>query len=169
MLQGVRLLYQAPVDPFGAEALFRQVLARTPTHYGARYQLAVALDSTGRPTVARAVWQEVLAAAQSIGDSATIRTAAARLAAADVPDESAAMRLGLRYLYVVDSAAAAIDQFRLVLRQNSTHYGATFQLAKSLDIVGRGPEARPVWVRMLGMAVAANDTATARIARERLR
>jgi len=64
MDRGVNLLYKAS-DPVGAEQNFRAVLARNSKHYGARYQLAVALDRGGRPAEARNEWTQVLQEAQS--------------------------------------------------------------------------------------------------------
>jgi len=62
-----------------AAAAFRAVLAHTPGHYGARFQLARALDSAGRPDEARPLWEAVLAAAEAIGDRETVALARARL------------------------------------------------------------------------------------------
>src|SRR4051795_11107612 len=62
MAKGVDLLYKS-ADPIGAEAIFREVLAHNPAHYGAKYQLAVAVDRGGRPTEARPLWDAVLTSA----------------------------------------------------------------------------------------------------------
>src|SRR5436190_359604 len=59
MQRGMQQMYQSQ-DPVAAEATFRAVLALNPTHYGAHYQLAVALDRGGKPTEARPEWNEVL-------------------------------------------------------------------------------------------------------------
>ncbi|MBX3133294.1 MAG: hypothetical protein KF689_07920 [Gemmatimonadaceae bacterium] len=168
MAQGVELLYQKS-DPYGALPRFREVLDRTPTHFGASYQLAVALDSAGLVSDARARWEQMLAIAEQIGDSSVVARARARLAEPDTAAQTALMRRGLHLMYAQDSAAAAMVPFREILRRNPTHYGATYQLATALDRTGRVSEARPVWVRMLGMAVSANDAKTAEVARERLR
>lgn len=168
MARGVEMLYRS-ADPIGAEALFREVLVRTPTHYGAHYQLAVALDSGGKPAEARPAWEAVLRLAAAISDSSVTRTAQQRLAAPDTAAHSAMMTLGLHLLYARNDAAAAAEQFRALLRRNSTHYGASYQLATALDRAGQVAEARAQWVKVLGMATAIRDTATANTARARLR
>src|SRR5262249_26870728 len=48
MKSGLDLLYMRN-NPAGAVPLFRRVLVLNPTHYGATYQLAVALDRSGQP------------------------------------------------------------------------------------------------------------------------
>ena len=167
MERGVSLLYQS-ADPIGAETAFREVLQRNPSHYGAQYQLAVALDRGGRPGEARTRWQSVLDNAERIQDTATARTARARLAAPDTASEAAMMALGLDLLYRQKDPTAAAAQFRDVLRRNPTHYGATYQLATALDQSGQERQARALWEKVLGMASTYRDTATARTARRRL-
>ena len=167
MDRGVRLLYQS-ADPIGAETAFREVLQRNPSHYGAQYQLAVALDRGGRPGEARTRWQSVLDNAERIQDTATARAARARLAAPDTASEAAMMALGLDLLYRQKDPTGAAAQFRDVLRRNPTHYGATYQLASALDQSGEERQARGLWERVLGMASTYRDTATARTARRRL-
>jgi tetratricopeptide (TPR) repeat protein len=66
--------------PAEAIALFQRVLAASPRHYGATYQLAVALDAAGLPDDARALWERVLPLAEGFGDAATAAAARARLA-----------------------------------------------------------------------------------------
>ena len=68
---------RAQHDPERAGALFREVLAHTPTHYGATYQLAAALDAAGRPSEARPVWEKMLAEAAQ--DEGTVRAVRQRL------------------------------------------------------------------------------------------
>lgn len=160
MAKGTDLLY-AKGDPIAAEQVFRQVLEHTPNHYGAHYQLATAVDRAGRPTEGRPMWQDVLKAAQSVSDSATIRTAQARLAAPDTVGANQLMAIGLNLLYKQNNPSGATEQFRKVLAINSTHYGATYQLAKSLELAGKHEDAKPVWSKMLKMAEAVNDKATA--------
>ena len=106
--------------------------------------------------------------AQRYGDAATAERARARLAAPDVPSVETLMRQGLDARYAQHDPAAAAAAFRRVLEQNPTHYGATFQLASALDAAGKDAEARPLWKKMLDMAVAAKDTKTADTARARL-
>lgn len=64
-----------------AEAIdnFRKVLAHTPSHYGATFQLARALDGAGRTSESRPIWEKVLASAEQIGDWDTAGQARARL------------------------------------------------------------------------------------------
>jgi hypothetical protein len=83
-------------------------------------------------------------------------------------DQTVAMQAGLDALYGRHDPAAAAAEFRQVLVRNPTHYGATFQLASALDAAGKHAEARPLWEKMLVMAVAASDTETADKARARL-
>jgi Tfp pilus assembly protein PilF len=66
-------------DPVAAAAKFREVLAVNPTHYGAHYQLAVALDRAGRRSDARPLWEKVLRMAEGYHDLATARAARTRL------------------------------------------------------------------------------------------
>jgi Tfp pilus assembly protein PilF len=168
MQKGTSLLYQAQ-DPVGAEAVFRDVLQRNRTHYGAQYQLAVSLDRGGKPREARPLWEKVLKNAENARDSTTAGTARSRLAAPDTASQSAMMALGLDLLYKRNDAAAAADQFRKVLERNPTHYGASYQLATALDKAGQAAQARPVWEKVLGMAVTYKDDRTAAAARNRLR
>ena len=167
MSRGLDLLYRAS-DPIGAEAAFREVLQRTPTHYGARHQLAVSLDRGGKPADARSVWAAVLKNAEAIGDTSEVRIARARLAAPDTASQEATMALGLDLLSRQNNPAAAAEQFRNVLKRNPTHYGATYQLAMALDKAGQAGQARPVWQKVLGMATLYKDEPTAQAARQRL-
>lgn len=79
MARGLEALYKK-ADPRSAVAYFKSVLAAMPTHYGATYQLAVALERAGQPDEARAQWAKVLASSTAIHDEPTARTATARLA-----------------------------------------------------------------------------------------
>jgi Tfp pilus assembly protein PilF len=165
MSEGLELLNR---DPSAAADTFREVLKANPTHYGARFQLAKALDLAGRPAEARPIWVEVLGAAESIKDMATAGTARARLARPDTLSQGELMNQGLDLLYKKGDPAGASDKFRQVLQRNPTHYGATFQLAKALDQAGKSSEARPYWQKMVTMADAIKDKSTADIARARL-
>ena len=167
MQRGVDLLYQRG-DPIGAEAVFRSVLARNPTHYGAQYQLAVALDRGGRPAEARTAWETALRNANAVRDSATAGAARRRLALPDTASQAAMMVLGLDLLYRRNDPTAAADQFRKVLQRNPRHYGATYQLATALDRSGQTAQAQPIWEKVLGMATAYRDEQTAATARKRL-
>jgi Tfp pilus assembly protein PilF len=78
MKRGMDLLY-AGRDPASAAVLFRKVLESNPSHYGATYQLAYALDQAGSRAEARPLWERVLAMAHGYNDAATAATARARL------------------------------------------------------------------------------------------
>jgi tetratricopeptide (TPR) repeat protein len=82
--------------------------------------------------------------------------------------EETLMRSGLDSLYTRHDPTAAANQFRKVLQMNSSHYGATYQLATALDAAGKTDEARAMWEKMLPMAEAAQDKSTAEHARARL-
>ena len=62
---------------------FRTALAAVPTHYGAHYQLAVALLATGREAEAFRAWEAFVPLAETIGDHATLDAAPERLRHAD--------------------------------------------------------------------------------------
>lgn len=77
MAAGLGLLGKG--DPVAAAAKFRDVLALNPSHYGAHYQLAVALDRAGKTSEARPLWEKVLRMAEGYNDRATARAARSRL------------------------------------------------------------------------------------------
>jgi Tfp pilus assembly protein PilF len=168
MERGLTQLYQSN-DPVGAQDVFRDVIKMNPTHYGAHYQLAVALDRGGRPAQARAAWEEMRKLAEAIRDTTTLNTIQRRLAAPDTASPDAMMALGLDYLYKKNDPASAAQQFRNVIARNPTHYGATYQLAKSLDLAGQRDQATPLWRKVLGMATQYRDDRTIQQARERLK
>lgn len=167
MKRGVELLYTKS-DPEAAARDFRKVLAKNPEHYGANYQLAVALDRSGKAAEARPLWEKSLAMAEAIKDENTAESARKRLGVPAPAPEDAAMKAGLDALYGKKDAAAAVLEFRKVLDVNPSHYGATFQLARALDESGKPAEARPLWEKALKMADGFKDAETGRIARERL-
>jgi len=78
------------------------------------------------------------------------------------------MNQGLALLYQKNDPRAAAAAFREVLLINPTHYGATYQLAKSLDLSGRPDEARALWTNVAQMAQGYHDQATLNEARTRL-
>ena len=80
MQSGLDALY-AQRKPEEAAAYFRKVLDRNPTHYGATYQLAKALDTSGHGDEAQRLWATVLQMAEGYGDQTTAATARARLQA----------------------------------------------------------------------------------------
>lgn len=168
MERGLAQLYQTN-DPVSAQGVFRDVIRLNPTHYGAHYQLAVALDRGGKPAQARTAWEEMRKLADAIRDTATLNTVNRRLASPDTASADAMMALGLDYLYKKSDAASAAQQFRNVIAKNPTHYGATYQLAKSLDLMGQRDQATPYWRQVLGMATQYRDESTIQQARERLR
>jgi protein O-mannosyl-transferase len=160
-------------DPTGAIVQFRRVLEMNPSHYGATFQLAMALDQAGKPTDARSLWEKVLAMAQASKDNDTANTARARLAKPNVASaeysQEEAMKKGLDLLYTRNDPNTAASQFRNILERNPNHYGATFQLAMLLERAGKFKEARPLWEKMFKMAEAANDKETLATVRARLR
>jgi Tfp pilus assembly protein PilF len=168
MAQGLDKLYKTN-DPVGAQSVFRDVIKHTPTHYGAHYQLAVALDKGGSPAEARPVWEEMRKLAEAISDSATLKTVRARLAAPDTASEDAMMALGLHLMWNKADYVAAATQFRAVLRRNPTHYGATYQLASALSKNGETGETRRLWQKVLGMATQYKDEKSAQVARDHLK
>ena len=168
MQRGLQQMYQTQ-DAAAAEASFRAILALNPSHYGAHYQLAVALDRGGKPAEARAEWTEVLRQAQLYKDTAVLRTAQTRLAAPDTASQAGLMARGLDLMYARNDPVAAIEQFRAVLARNPKHYGATYQLAVALDRAGRPVDAKAMWERVLPMAIQFKDQKTIDTARARLR
>ena len=78
MQAGLDLLYTRR-DPAAAAVEFRKVLALNPAHYGATYQLAVALDQAGKPAEARPLWEQALRMSEGYNDKETADTARARL------------------------------------------------------------------------------------------
>ena len=153
-------------DANAAVTDFRKVLAQNPTHYGATYQLAAALDAAGKKDEARVVWERMLLMAETIKDEGTADTARARLGKPTRQD--VAMTAGLDALYKQRDATAAVAEFRKVLALNPNHYGANFQLAKALDAAGQTDAARAQWEKVLSMAEAAKDQPTIDTARARL-
>ena len=167
MKSGVDSLY-AKSDPEAAAKAFRKVLAKNPEHYGANFQLAVALDRSGKSAEARPLWEKSLAMAEAIKDETTADTARKRLGLPGPSPEDAAMKAGLDALYEKKDAVAAVVEFRKVLEVNPNHYGATFQLARALDQAGKPAESRPFWEKALKMAEGLKDAETAKTAKERL-
>ena len=80
MQAGLDALYQRH-DPVEAIVQFRKVLERNPTHYGATFQLASALDAAGKPAEARPLWEKMLQMAEAVQDKETADRARARLQA----------------------------------------------------------------------------------------
>ena len=141
-----------------AAALFRKVLELNVTHYGATYQLAIALERSGRLDEAYPVWERILGMAEKINDKPTAGEAV----------QHVLMCRGLDLLNKEYDPEQAGVLFQKVLEANPDHYGATFQLATCLDLAGRPTEARLVWERMLAMAERIGDGETAATAKDRL-
>ncbi len=73
MQSGLDALYTKR-DPQAAVAAFSRVLALNPNHYGATFQLAMALEQAGKLEAARSQWARMLELAQAAGDQQTIDT-----------------------------------------------------------------------------------------------
>jgi Tfp pilus assembly protein PilF len=168
MQQGLDQLYKTN-HPVEAQESFRQVIQINPTHYGAHYQLAVALDRGGKPSEARAAWNDMKARAEAIGDTATLHSVQRRLAAPDTASEESTMALGLYDLYTKSDFPDAATEFRRVIAKNPAHYGATYQLAKTLNLMGQRDQATPLWRKVLGMATQYRDANTIQQAKDRLK
>jgi tetratricopeptide (TPR) repeat protein len=70
MRLGLAELYEKK-NPTGAAKYFREVLAKNPTHYGATYQLAAALEQAGKKDEAKPYWKKTLEMAEAMKDSKT--------------------------------------------------------------------------------------------------
>lgn len=175
MTAGLDALYKRH-DPATAAARFREVLAQSPEHYGATFQLATALDQAGDARASRPVWERMLKLAEAIRDEKTAEAARARLAEIDkipglkpeIDPEAEAMSAAVETLYTKHDPAGAAVLFRKILARNPEHYGATFQLATTLDQAKKPAEARPLWEKVLKMAAAVQDSKTEGAARARL-
>jgi tetratricopeptide (TPR) repeat protein len=168
MKSGLDALY-GKRDANAAAAQFRRVLDLSPNHYGATYQLATALDRAGRRSEATPYWEKMLAMSEASRDEPTASAARTRLGRVPpAKPEDATMQSGLDALYKNGDPQGAVVQFRKVLEANPNHYGATFQLAKALDLAGKPAEARPVWEKALKLAEGYKDVPTADAARARL-
>jgi len=78
MQAGLDALYKRH-DPAEAITQFRKVLEKNPTHYGATFQLATALDAAGKRAEARPLWEKMLQMAEATKDIETADKARARL------------------------------------------------------------------------------------------
>ena len=78
MKTGLDLLY-VKRDSNAAAMQFQRILQRNPSHYGATFQLATALDRAGKAAEARPLWEKILKMAEADADSKTEATARARL------------------------------------------------------------------------------------------
>src|SRR5262249_53280237 len=75
-------------DPSTAVERFDAVLALSPEHYGAHYQVAVALLAAGHTDEARAAWRAFVPMAQAISDTKSIAGAPSGLYTAAPPGPS---------------------------------------------------------------------------------
>lgn len=155
-------------DPAAAVTAFKKLLEKNPNHYGGNYQLAVALDRSGRSEEAIRQWQKTLEMAERFNDKPSIETARKRLGMPPPGPQDVFMKEGIDALYGRRDYEAAATAFRKVLELNPNHYGATYQLAAALDRSGKAAEARPLWEKVLKMAEGYKDKATADTARARL-
>jgi tetratricopeptide (TPR) repeat protein len=166
MKDGLDLLWTQG-RPADAVPLFRKVLAEAPEHYGANYQIAVALQRSGHADEAWPYFELVLEKALGLGDADTVRLTTEALCAADrTPD--AVMKQGLDALYTRQHAGAAAVMFGEALKRKPEHYGATYQLAAAMDKSGRRAEARPQWEKALVLAKRYEDAETTRLVTVRL-
>ena len=78
MQAGLDALYKRH-DSAEAVVQFRKVLESNPTHYGATFQLATALDAAGKRAEARPLWEKMLEMAEASKDIDTADKARARL------------------------------------------------------------------------------------------
>jgi tetratricopeptide (TPR) repeat protein len=70
MRVGLAALYEKK-DAAAAVKTFRDVLAKNPKHYGATFQLATALEQTGKHDEAKPYWTKALEMAEAINDTKT--------------------------------------------------------------------------------------------------
>jgi tetratricopeptide (TPR) repeat protein len=73
------LYHRRLAEPERAIELYRSVLRQSPSHYGAHYQLAMALWASGNEQEARAAWRKFLPLAKEVGDERSIANAPAGL------------------------------------------------------------------------------------------
>ena len=78
-MRGALLLHRQLGEPAAAVERYRRVLASNPEHYGARYQIAVALLATGRRDEALVAWARFVPMAKAINDETSIAQAPAEL------------------------------------------------------------------------------------------
>lgn len=155
-------------DAAAAIPWFRRALQLSPDHYGATFQLARALDESGRRDEALPLWERVLSLGAAVHDEPTLKIARARLAEPSPQTADSFVNAGLEALYSRNDPAAASAAFRKALAINPNHYGALYQLARALDREGRRGDARPFWERVARKAKEFHDAPTLEAARARL-
>jgi Tfp pilus assembly protein PilF len=166
MAEGLRLIQAG--DGYGAVAIYREMLGTQPDHYGATYQLARALDLSGKPEEARIVWTRAFELAQQYQDEASITAIRERLAQPDTLSQAQRMTRAVDLLYREQDAAKAVELLREVLARTPDHYGAHYQIATALDKLGQRAEAEKYWRAFEPMARATNDQASLATVTERL-
>jgi tetratricopeptide (TPR) repeat protein len=82
--------------------------------------------------------------------------------------DPAAAEMNAGLLVEAKEPGVAAEHFRKALQLDPNHYGATFQLARSLDLAGKKEEARPQWEAMIKLADAVKDKSTGDLARAAL-
>ena len=161
MRHAVTLLHQHD-EPIAAADILRRVLAAMPSHYGAQYQLAAALERSGQSEAALEAWSRFLVTARAYGSDVDIAQAAQRIAMLR------SLLHGIEALEVRDDADAAAHAFRIALRSHPGHFGAQYQLARALDAAGDTEEATKAWLAVLTAAKRLGDDAIADAARARI-
>jgi hypothetical protein len=148
MKDGLRMRYEEHA-PARAAARFRKVLELNPTHFGAAYQLAAALDAAGRAFEARLVWETVEARAAELGEVTYVAMAQERL-------RGHSMQAGRRALEA-GKPALAIAHFQRVLDARPENRHALVQMSRALELAGRADEARAMWHKATEAARAADE------------
>lgn len=166
MREGLAALYRQR-NPSQAVELFTAVLAQAPEHYGAHFQLAVALEQSGRVPEALARYDAMRRLATQANDAETLRLIEARVAAIQTSPD-AVMAEGLRTLYERRDGTSAVRYFRRVLELQPAHYGAHFQLAASLQASGDHDAARDAYQRALRLAQQFRDQPSIELIESRL-
>jgi tetratricopeptide (TPR) repeat protein len=159
-------------DPNRAASLLARAIGREGARADDLALVARALDAAGRPHDARVFWTRVAAAespgAGPLGTEAFDRLGDSRPAGtggdALDPDLQAAVRL----LYTDRAPARALAALDEVLAANPSHYGARFQRARALSLLGRKREAQTAWRLVLALASRISDRATMATARAEL-
>jgi len=94
-----------------------------------------------------------LAAIERLGDSRPVLAGGADTLNADMSE-------GVRLLYEQYDPSAALTVFDRMLAVNAAHYGARFQRARALTMLGRVRDARAAWTTVLMLANTIADQAT---------
>ena len=132
------------------------------------------LDEAGRPHDARGLWQRIAARGVSGADPASYLEALDRLGDSrpvtrlgDALD--AEMNSGVRQLYTEGQPEQALAIFDSILAANPSHYGAQFQRARALTMLGRKEQTLAAWQTVALLAARISDQQTTAIALAELR